>query len=87
MTGLGYAAYVSRYGMQQLQIDTRDAGRGLLTIWPRGERERYGPILYLEPRTAENLSAVGFDMYSEPARRAAMVAAMREADAAHELRA
>ena len=79
MTGLGYAAYVSRYGMQKLQIDTRDAGRGLLTIWPRGERERYGPILYLEPRTAENLSAVGFDMYSEPARRAAMVAAMHEA--------
>jgi signal transduction histidine kinase len=79
MTGLGYAAYVSRYGMQRLQIETRDAGRGLLTIWPRGERERYGPILYLEPRTAENLSAVGFDMYSEPARRAAMVAAMHEA--------
>ncbi|MGO4549919.1 CHASE domain-containing protein [Lysobacter sp. 2RAF19] len=79
MTGLGYAAYVSHYGMQRLQIDTRDAGRGLLTIWPRGERERYGPILYLEPRTAENLSAVGFDMYSDPARRAAMRAAMREA--------
>ena len=79
MTGLGYAAFVSRYQMQRLQEDQRAAGRGLLTIWPHGARERYGPILYLEPHTAENLSAIGYDMYSEPARHAAMQAAMNDA--------
>lgn len=37
------------------------------------------PVTYLQPRTARNLRAIGFDMYSEPARRAAMVEAARAA--------
>jgi PAS domain S-box-containing protein len=39
-------------------------------------RDYYGPILYLEPRTPENLEAIGFDMLSEPTRKAAMQAAL-----------
>jgi CHASE1-domain containing sensor protein len=79
MAGLGYAAYTNRHGLERLQVDTRAAGRGLLTVFPRGVREFYGPILYIEPKTAENLSVVGFDMYSDPVRRAAMDAAWRDA--------
>src|SRR4249919_961719 len=76
LAGLGFAAYVSRHGMEELQRDMRAQGRGLLSVWPHGVRETYGPILYLEPRTAENLNAIGYDMYSDPVRHAAMEAAM-----------
>jgi signal transduction histidine kinase len=79
ITGLGFGAYTNRHALERLQIETRDAGRGLLTVWPHGVREFYAPILYLEPRTPENLNVIGFDMYSEPVRRAAMDAAMRDA--------
>lgn len=75
LTGLGFAAYANSHGLEQLQVDSRAAGYGLLNIWPRGVREFYGPILYLEPRTAENLAVVGYDMYAEPTRHTAMEAA------------
>ncbi|MCI4567063.1 CHASE domain-containing protein [Lysobacter sp. CFH 32150] len=75
LTGLGFAAYVTPHGLERLQLESRAAGYGLFNVWPRGIRAQYGPILYLEPRTAENISALGFDMYSEPVRRAAMDAA------------
>jgi PAS domain S-box-containing protein len=76
VTGLGYAAYVDPAGLANLQLLVRDTGNGLFEVRPRGRRGRYGPIVYLEPRTPENLLAIGFDMYSEPVRRAAMQAAM-----------
>jgi CHASE1-domain containing sensor protein len=79
LAGLGYAAFTNRHGLERLQVEARAAGRGLLTVFPRGVREFYGPILYIEPKTPENLSAVGFDMYSDPVRRAAMDAAWRDA--------
>lgn len=37
------------------------------------------PVTYLQPQTLRNLRAIGFDMYSEPVRRAAMVEAERAA--------
>jgi signal transduction histidine kinase len=79
MTGLGYAAYVDPHTLMQLQLDARAAGRGLFTVWPHGVREHYAPIFYLEPKTAENLNVVGYDMYSEAVRHASMEAAMRDA--------
>lgn len=74
VTGLGFAAYTNSHGLEQLQMDSRLAGYGLFRVWPRGVREYYGPILYLEPRTAENLAAIGFDMYADPERHASMEA-------------
>ena len=76
MLGLGFAAYVDQGQLARLQVETNDAGNGRLNIRPHGVRQRYGPSLYLEPRTPENLRAIGFDMYSEPVRQAAMRAAM-----------
>ena len=75
LTGLGYAPYLSSSDLQALQLDLRAAGQGLLQVWPRGIREHYGPILYLEPKSQENLAASGYDMFSEPTRQAAMTAA------------
>ncbi len=74
--GLGYAVYVDGRELTRLQEAWREDGRGLLEIRPRGHREHYGPILYMEPQSPENRGAVGFDMYSEATRRSAMHAAM-----------
>jgi signal transduction histidine kinase len=41
-------------------------------IRPEGERELYTSIVYLEPFADRNLRAFGYDMFSEPVRRAAM---------------
>jgi len=76
LLGLGFAAYVDRSALSRLQIQLNEAGYGRLNVWPHGMRTHYGPVIYLEPLTEENLKAVGFDMYSEPVRGAAMQAAM-----------
>lgn len=75
ITGLGFAPYVTASGLEQLQLEKRATDGSLFSIWPRGVRPAYGPILYLEPKTAENIAAIGYDMYAEPVRRAAMEAA------------
>ena len=75
MLGLGYAPYLDRASLQRLQFDLRDAGRGFYVLRPAGAREHYGPILYLEPADSANRAAVGYDMFSEPVRHAAMAAA------------
>ena len=75
--GLGFAGYVSAMDLPQLQLEWRESGYGLLNVRPHGRRAYYGPILYLEPRRPENVAVIGFDMFSEPTRRAAMQAAIR----------
>lgn len=42
------------------------------TLFPEGKRDLYTAIVYLEPAEGRNLRAFGYDMYSEPVRRAAM---------------
>ena len=81
LLGLGFAAYLSRSELQDLQLSERDSGRGFFIIRPSGVRERYGPVTYLEPRTPENIAAIGYDMYAEPVRQAAMIAARDSGDA------
>ena len=76
VSGLGFAGYVSNSRLDDLQIEWRDAGWGQLNVRPHGVRDYYGPILYLEPRTPENVAAIGFDMLSEPTRNAAMQTAL-----------
>lgn len=50
----------------------KDSGRTEYTIKPEGERDFYTSIIYLEPFYGRNLRAFGYDMYSEPVRRAAL---------------
>ncbi|KAB8195032.1 PAS domain S-box protein [Lysobacter maris] len=76
MSGLGYAAYVRHSRLPELQLEWKDAGYGLLDVFPRGTRRFYGPVLYLEPRTPVNVAAVGYDMMSDAVRHRAMSHAM-----------
>lgn len=75
LVGLGFAIYASPRQLLELQALLRDGGQGLFRVRPSGPRQYYGAIFYLEPGTADNLAAVGFDMAIEPVRRAAMEAA------------
>ncbi len=42
------------------------------TVMPDGDREKYQPVIYLEPVNERNNRAFGYDMYSEPIRQYAM---------------
>jgi len=75
MTGLGFVTYGTPHQLAALQQLLRDTGQGTFSVWPRGVREYYGAVLYLEPRTPANVKAIGHDMYAVPARHAAMEAA------------
>ena len=50
----------------------RSEGIASYDIRPRGTRNVYAPVVYLEPMGQRIPRAIGFDMFSEPIRRAAM---------------
>ena len=78
--GLGFARYVQT-GPQSDQVisDELDRNYGLTRLpWPETGEAFRTPIVMLEPATEPNRRALGFDMYSEPIRRAAILAAVSE---------
>ncbi|MEO5377104.1 MAG: CHASE domain-containing protein [Magnetococcus sp. DMHC-6] len=70
--GIGFSLIVPPQEKEQHITAIRQEGFPLYTIRPEGERELYTSIVYLEPFSHRNLKAFGYDMYSEPVRRAAM---------------
>ena len=75
LTGLGFAMHADSARLQRTMLKWQQAGIGRFEVRPRGVRSVYGPILYLEPRTPENVGAIGYDMLSEPVRARAMLSA------------
>lgn len=73
--GIGFAIVVPPEEKQRHEAAVRAEGFPDYRIKPDGERDLYSSILYLEPFGGDNLRAFGFDMYSEPTRRAAMAQA------------
>lgn len=72
VTGVGFALAIPRERLAAHLADMRAAGFPTYRVWPEGERDSYTSIVYLEPFNGRNLRAFGYDMYSEPVRRAAM---------------
>ena len=70
--GIGFAQLIPRAALAQHIQDIRAQGFPEYTVRPEGDREAYSSIIYLEPFTGRNLRAFGYDMFSEPVRRAAM---------------
>lgn len=73
--GIGYAAYVPGSEKDAFIKNIRAQGLPDYDIRPPGERPEFSPVTYLEPANARNLKARGFDMWSEPTRREAMMQA------------
>jgi PAS domain S-box-containing protein len=72
---LGVATIVPRAGLDAHVAAVRAEGFRDYDIRPGGERALYTAITHIEPFTERNRRAFGYDMYSEPVRRAAMDAA------------
>lgn len=76
--GLGFAQWISSEKLAGHQAQVRAEGFPEYRVRPEGKRDAYTSIVYLEPFNDRNLRAFGFDMYSEPVRRAAMEQARDE---------
>ncbi len=79
--GIGFSLLIPQSALPQHIREIRGEGFPEYTVRPEGERETYSSIIYLEPFTGRNLRAFGYDMFSEPVRRAAMERA-RDTDSA-----
>lgn len=80
--GMGYSHVVRPEDLDRHQEEIRALGFPEYAVRPPGQRDTYTAILYLEPFDARNQRAFGFDMFSEPVRRAAMERARDSGDPA-----
>lgn len=80
--GLGWAVALEPDEVAAHVAAERAAGRPGYRVWPEGDRRLYSAIVHLEPPDWRNQRAIGFDMFSEPVRRAAMSRADTTGDAA-----
>lgn len=76
--GVGFGKKVSAVELASHVQSIREEGFATYTVQPPGERSEYVPVTYLEPFRDLNLRAFGYDMFSEPVRRAAMELARDE---------
>ena len=70
--GIGFSQVIPPHQLAAHIAGIRAEGFPDYTVRPAGERALYTSIIYLEPFRDRNLRAFGFDMFSEPVRRAAM---------------
>ena len=70
--GIGYAKRLRQEEIEGFVEGQRRAGRPDYRFNPEGTRDSYTAVVYLEPENWRNTRAVGYDMFSEPRRRAAM---------------
>ena len=79
---VGFAEHVTAATRAEHVRRLRAEGFPEYDIRPPGERDEYVAIVYNEPFTGRNARVLGFDMYSEPVRRAAMDQARASGEAA-----
>ncbi len=72
MQGIGFSKMLKAAEIAKIEQEMRDEGFISFSLKPSGERDIYSSILYLEPMDDRNMAAIGYDMFSEPTRRAAM---------------
>lgn len=83
--GVGYAELVYDENIQEFELAARDDGIENYIVYPEGQRGVYAPITYIVPTgnqqtTDRNSPALGFDMYSDPVRREAMLLAAKSGE-------
>src|SRR5690606_6794349 len=79
--GIGWApvVYPDEVDAYDRQMEALAPGRVRLHPRPDGTQPYSVPVTFLEPDTERNRRALGYDMFSEPVRRAAMIEAERSA--------
>lgn len=72
--GIGFTKRIEPDQAARVAAEARKELPGF-KIWPDTPRDEVHAILYLEPLDRRNRAALGFDMFTEPVRRAAMARA------------
>jgi signal transduction histidine kinase len=80
--GIGFSLLIPRKDLPRHVNEIRSQGFPKYTVHPDGDRELYSPVVYLEPFTGRNQRALGYDLLTEPVRRAALEQARDTNDAA-----
>lgn len=76
--GMGWARLIPADQVPFFEIDMRREENPDFLVYPRPKDETLAaPVVFIEPMSAVNRRAIGFDMYSESVRRAAMDEAIR----------
>lgn len=75
VSSVGYAAVVPAAQKASYLASVRAEGLSDYTITPEGDREIYVPIMYSERTTSDVRAMNGFDVHTNPERRAAMESA------------
>ena len=75
LQAIAYGPLLSAEQAQGHEVAERLAGQIGFTIHPPGPRELYAPVTYIAPETERTRLALGYDVYADPARRAAMLQA------------
>ncbi|NJR76766.1 MAG: hypothetical protein HC773_30960 [Scytonema sp. CRU_2_7] len=70
--GIGFSRRVSSEELPALISDMQKQGVKNFSLRPNYNRSEYHSIIYLEPLDRRNQAAIGYDMFTEPVRRAAM---------------
>jgi PAS domain S-box-containing protein len=70
--GIGFSARVSHEEKDAFVARMRQENFDTFKIWPDAPRPEYHTIIYLEPKDRRNMAAIGYDMFTDPVRRAAM---------------
>ena len=78
LVGMGWTVPVARERIPALEARMRAEGRADFFVWPVMDSRMNYAILYLEPENSENSAAIGFNMFSESTRRAAMLRAFTD---------
>ena len=79
---IGYAQAIDRTDKESFLQAMHGSDDALYQIRPDGDRVAYTPIVHIAPFEGANAKVLGYDMYSEPTRRAALEQARDSGDAA-----
>lgn len=70
--GVGFSTWITPENLAEHIEKVKREGFPDYNVRPEFKRSAYSSIIYLEPFVGRNLRAFGYDMFSEPVRRAAM---------------
>lgn len=70
--GMGFSIRLRPEQKDALIEKMRNSGFPSFKLWPEGTRNEYHSIIYLQPLDRRNETAIGYDMATDPVRRAAM---------------
>ena len=82
LEAIGIATAIPPGGLAAHERGVRAEGFPHYAVSPDTPRDTYTAIAHIEPFSGRNLRAFGYDMFSEPVRRAAMIAARDSGQAA-----